>query len=335
MTISSELNKLKAAKTNIRQAIQQNKTALKTTENFNTYPPYIAGMTATSYDNTGLKDYCEDWLTTYNTNVNSIRDYAFYKNTNLHVLRLTNDSLVTLQGTHAFEGTSLKCIAVPANLLASYKTATNWSKYANLFKADNYIVNSEKWMNTTGNNNSNGCTITKTIISDSTAVAPNGVLKFVGVNSATTAKGSTGPFFSYAQQTGTLKLTQGETYTYSFWAKGDTNLTLSSQAVCESQTLVSSTGFAALTNSWRKHTVTFKYTKTDKLTACFYVTIPASSTSTFYLTGLKLEKGSTATDYTYIPVINSTYLIEHLQDTDRTVEDIQGLTLERFLTDFR
>lgn len=335
MTISSELNKLKAGKTNIRQAIQQNNTALQTSENFNTYPTYIEGMTATSYDNTGLKDYCEDWLTTYTTSVDTIRDYAFYKNTNLHVLRLTNDSLVTLQGTHAFEGTNLQCIAVPSSLLASYKTATNWSKYANLFKADNYIVNSEKWMNSTGSNNANSCTITKTIVTDSTAVAPNGVLKFVAVNSATSAKGNTGPYFVYATQTGTLKLTQGETYTYSFWAKGDTNLTLSPQAVCESQTLVSSSGFTALTSSWRKHTVTFKYTRTDKLTACFYVTIPASSTSTFYLTGLKLEKGSTASDYSYIPVINSTYLIEHLEDAGRTVGDIEGLTLERFITDFR
>ena len=110
MTILSELNKLKASKTQIRKAIQQQKTGLQTSENFNTYPTYIAGMSDKVMDNTGLIDYCEDYLTTYTVNTTSIRDYAFYKWTNLHVLRIPSLTLVPLQGTHAFDGTNLTTI---------------------------------------------------------------------------------------------------------------------------------------------------------------------------------------------------------------------------------
>ena len=335
MTILSELNKLKASKTQIRKAIQQQKTGLQTSENFNTYPTYIAGMSDKVMDNTGLIDYCEDYLTTYTVNTTSIRDYAFYKWTNLHVLRIPSLTLVPLQGTHAFDGTNLTTIAVPASLLDSYKKATNWSNYANKFVVDNMILNANTWMNkNTGWNNANSCTFTKTIQTDSSV--PSSVLKVDMANSATTAKGSTGVYFPYATQIGTLdKMEVGETYTYSFYAKGDTNLTLSAQAVCESQALVSSTGFSALSSSWRRHTVTFKWTKNTKLTACFYVTVPASTTSTFYLAGLMLQKGSTVSNFVNVPVVNPTILIEHLQDAGRTVEYVQSLTLEQFITDFR
>lgn len=335
MTILSELNKLKASKTQIRKAIQQQKTGLQTSENFNTYPTYIAGMSDKVMDNTGLIDYCEDYLTTYTINTTSIRDYAFYKWTNLHVLRIPSLTLVPLQGTHAFDGTNLTTIAVPASLLNSYKTATNWSNYADKFVVDNMILNASTWMNkNAGINNGSGVTYTKVFQTDSSVPSP--VLKVTMANSATTAKGGSGIFIDYGAQIGTLdKMELGETYTYSFYAKGDTNLTLSPGAVCESQTLVSSTGFSTLTSSWRRHTVTFKWTMDTKLTACFYVTVPASTTSTFYLAGLMLQKGSTASTFVNVPVVQPTVLIEHLQDAGRTVEYVQSLTLEQFITDFR
>ena len=75
MTILSELNKLKASKTQIRKAIQQQKTGLQTSENFNTYPTYIAGMSDKVMDNTGLIDYCEDYLTTYASNSSALWYY--------------------------------------------------------------------------------------------------------------------------------------------------------------------------------------------------------------------------------------------------------------------
>jgi hypothetical protein len=171
----------------------------------------------------------------------------------------------------------------------------------------NMIKNSYTWMNkATGSNNANSCTITKSVIEDDTAPCFN-VLKCSITNSAETAKGSTGIYYAIAAQGLALTdLIEGETYTYSFWAKSDSGIAsgLRYDAIIESQTHVSSNGFGTLDSNWRKHTVTFKWTKTTKLTACFYVTVPANSTVDFQLCGIKLEKGDTATPY--IPHVNET-----------------------------
>ena len=93
------------------------------------------------------------------------------------------------------------------------------------------------------------------------------------VNSTAGAIGGMGVFFGYGTQLGLTNTTQlqqtipvGTTFTYSFWAKCDSgnSIGFSAGAVCESQTHVSNTGFGNLTTSWRRHTVTFKQTRTDK-----------------------------------------------------------------------
>ena len=167
----------------------------------------------------------------------------------------------------------------------------------------NMIKNSYTWMNkNTGANNQwtdSGLTYTKAVIEDDNAPC-KWITKITIANAKTSNVGGAGVFYGTgAQGLALTDLVEGETYTYSFWAKSDSGLAngLSSGAVCESQTHVSNTGFGTLDSSWRKHTVTFKWTKTTKLTACFYVTVPASSTVDFQLCGLKLEKGSIATPY--------------------------------------
>ena len=71
-------------------------------------------------------------------NVTSIGDAAFYNCSSLTTIYVgTNISTVcTLSSTDAFEECSkLTNIYVPANLVDSYKTATNWSSYADKIKA--------------------------------------------------------------------------------------------------------------------------------------------------------------------------------------------------------
>ena len=71
-------------------------------------------------------------------NATSIGDYAFYKCTGLTTIYVgTNTSKVcTLSNTNAFNNcTNLTNIYVPASLVDSYKSATNWSKYASKIKA--------------------------------------------------------------------------------------------------------------------------------------------------------------------------------------------------------
>ena len=68
----------------------------------------------------------------------SIGQYAFYSCRGLTTIYVgTNTSTVcTLSNTNAFINcTNLTNIYVPANLVDSYKSATNWSSYADKIKA--------------------------------------------------------------------------------------------------------------------------------------------------------------------------------------------------------
>ena len=348
--LQQEFTKLSLAKKGIRKAIQRKRTGLTLEERFETYPPYIAGMHSESstIDDSGLVKYCEDAYNDYTVpeEVTTLRDYAFYDYTNLQRLNLKGTSVVELQGTKAFDRTTLKYITVPAGLLNQYKTANNWSQFADKIVTPNLIVNSKSWMNgNQGTNNTSSVAYTKSIITDSTA--PNGckALKVQMVNSTANAIGGMGVFFGYGTQLGLTNTTQlqqtipvGTTFTYSFWAKCDSgnSIGFGAGAVCESQTHVSNTGFGNLTTSWRRHTVTFKQTRTDKLTACFYVTVPANSTQTFYLCGLKLEEGTVAGEYSSPDITAVTNLIEHEADVrTRTVEWFNALKIEDIITDRR
>lgn len=130
MTISQEFTKLKNVKSRVRKAIQT-KSDLQLQDIFSTYPSFIQGITS-SFNDADLITYCEDTATTFTVTYDSIRDYAFYKWTNLQYLVLDNDNLINLEGTHAFEGTNLKGIYVPSALVSTYKDAQYWNTYSQI-----------------------------------------------------------------------------------------------------------------------------------------------------------------------------------------------------------
>ena len=71
-------------------------------------------------------------------NATSIGNHAFYNCRGLTTIYVgTNTSTVcTLSNTNTFDGcTKLANIYVPASLVNSYKSATNWSNYASKIKA--------------------------------------------------------------------------------------------------------------------------------------------------------------------------------------------------------
>ena len=75
----------------------------------------------------------------------SIGDYAFNACSALTTLILRSETMCTLSSTYTFTGTPIKSgtgyIYVPRALVDSYKTATNWSTYANQFRAlEDYTV---------------------------------------------------------------------------------------------------------------------------------------------------------------------------------------------------
>ena len=82
--------------------------------------------------------YCSSLTEVSFPNVTSIGNYAFYSCSKLTTIYVgTNTSTVcTLSSTNALNNcTSLTNIYVPASLVDSYKSATNWSSYADKIKA--------------------------------------------------------------------------------------------------------------------------------------------------------------------------------------------------------
>lgn len=138
-----EFNKLKAAKSEIRKAIQRKNTGLLTTQLFTVYPDFIENMVEgdPSFDNEGLLEYCEDYYTNITINTNKIRDYAFYSWSNLHCLIIPSETLVPL-GEKALEGTSIVSIIVPQNLVEQYKTDLTWRQYKDLISSTSNDLNS-------------------------------------------------------------------------------------------------------------------------------------------------------------------------------------------------
>jgi hypothetical protein len=75
----------------------------------------------------------------------TIASYAFYNCANLNALILRSETMCALSNANALNGTPIKSgigyIYVPAALVDSYKAASNWSTYANQFRAlEDYTV---------------------------------------------------------------------------------------------------------------------------------------------------------------------------------------------------
>ena len=103
-----------------------------------------SGLTSVSFPNAtsigdGAFDSCRGLTKVSFPNATSIGSYAFKSCSNLTTIYVgTNTSTVcTLSSTDAFTNcTNLTNIYVPANLVDSYKIATNWSNYADKIKVD-------------------------------------------------------------------------------------------------------------------------------------------------------------------------------------------------------
>lgn len=143
--LKDDFAKVARAKTLIRKAITRRGTGLTVDNLFTEYPPYIDAIhiPVRTVNSTGLVDYCEDASSNFTVTTDSIRDYAFADYTQLKNLIITTDTLVELQGTHAFENTLIESgsgrIYVPANMVDTYKAATNWSRYADQIVANTSI----------------------------------------------------------------------------------------------------------------------------------------------------------------------------------------------------
>ena len=73
------------------------------------------------------------------SNLKTIRYSTFYSNTKLVTLIIRTQAVANLEKTSAFKGTPIESgtgyVYVPSALVNSYKSATNWSTYANQMRA--------------------------------------------------------------------------------------------------------------------------------------------------------------------------------------------------------
>jgi predicted transcriptional regulator YdeE len=89
----------------------------------------------------------------------------------------------------------------------------------------------------------------------------------------------------------------GTVYTLSFWMKADYNTSINLSGLAERHDLISSMNDNSITTEWKRLSVTFK-AKQAISNICFYVGKGATSSTPYvYMCGLKIEKGSTATDW--------------------------------------
>ena len=82
---------------------------------------------------------CEEIDISLNENVDSIGEAAFFNNQKLSKLTIRGTALIKLKGLSVFNGTPIADgtgkIYVDPSMVDTYKTATNWSKYADAIEA--------------------------------------------------------------------------------------------------------------------------------------------------------------------------------------------------------
>ena len=67
--------------------------------------------------------------------VTSIAAYAFQYHSNLETVIIRSNSVCTLSNSNAFSNTGSRYFYVPAALVSSYQSATNWSSYKSYIRA--------------------------------------------------------------------------------------------------------------------------------------------------------------------------------------------------------
>lgn len=158
-----------------------------------------------------------------------------------------------------------------------------------------------------GNNGArlSSTTVNKGLIIDDTA--PNGKYRSWDI----VAENNTNRGVYYSITTSHIELntlTENETYTVSFWARCSKEKNMATYSIAESQTILavdnmprsSSNSEIKILPKWMRHSVTFKWTSTSKITTCFYL-LSLDENVTLDIAAPKLEKGSVATPWTPNP----------------------------------
>lgn len=113
---------------------------------FHTYPSLVnIDLPMLTSTNQAAFGYCDELISVNLPKVTTIANYTFRDCLKLTKLILRGDSVCTLSGVGAFTNTPIASgtgyIYVPSALIDSYKAASNWSTYAEQFRAlEDYAV---------------------------------------------------------------------------------------------------------------------------------------------------------------------------------------------------
>lgn len=135
--------------------------------------------------------------------------------------------------------------------------------------------------------------------------------------------GSIGPYVGISDKTDALVI--GETYTLSVWVKGDALCSLKYQNFAEGQThVVHKLSFGT---EWTRVYSVFKATQ-EHFSICFYLSESELTEESpyIYMCGLKLEKGSVATDWTPAPEDVDASIASVKASASENAADITSLT---------
>lgn len=178
-------------------------------------------------------------------------------------------------------------------LILHYPLDNNGVGGENIFKKTREVFdnNGSRLSSTTVNNG---------LIVDSTA--PNG--KYRSWNVVAENNANRGIYYTYTNSNIALEdLTANEIYTLSFWSRCSKTKNLIISSLVESQTVqkvdggdIPSSGNIVVDNKWQRHSVTFKWVSTSKITTCFYLH-SLDENVTLDIASPKLEKGDKATPW--------------------------------------
>ena len=128
------------------------------------------------------------------------------------------------------------------------------------------------------------------------STSPTGYHTYFSLPTRSTLRGI---YYDYKVNSGDIDtMILNEVYTISFYARTDytSNITLDYGSVIADQQIINYSDMT-LTNAWNRYFVTFEYTNSSTLLACFYTSTATSTASKVYVAGIKIELGNKATDY--------------------------------------
>lgn len=238
-----------------------------------------------------------DWTIQVNTEnlVTSTQFSQTIDQVNINVTTATNTANSASSAASAAQSTADSASSAASAAQTTANTANN--KIDNLkVGGRNITLGTTEWFTTF--NGAYQCTCTAERVEDSSV--PSGYAIKYAISPTVQGGNAAGVYYTkeYMVANDLTKMTEGETYTISYYIKADTNTTMRTDTMAENQTVVSRSD-VDVTTSWQRKYCTFIWDRTNKVTMSLYTN--SGIATNYYISSIKLEKGNVPTDWTPAP----------------------------------